>query len=83
METGAGEIRVAETKGRGGQRGSRKKMRRVENEKEEKNSRSKESSRGVGDLRRREESSKVGRGSKEVGAGKVSPMDKSLWKETI
>ena len=50
MKTGAGEIRVAEAKGRGGQRGSRKKTRRVENKKGEKNSRSKESSRGVGDL---------------------------------
>jgi len=58
-------------------------MRRKENEKGEKNGRSKESSRGVGYLGRREENGKVGEGSKEVGARKVSPMDKSLWRETI
>ena len=74
---------MAEAKGRGGQRGSRKKMRRKRNEKGEKNGRSKESSRRVGDLRQRGENGKVGGESKEVGAGKVSPMDKSLWKEKI
>ena len=49
-------------------------------EKEDENGRSKESSRGIGDLEWRRESSKI---SKKVGARKVSPMDKSLWKETI
>jgi len=85
IETGAGEVRVAEAKGRKGQRGSRKKTGRTGNEEEnrEENSRSKESSRGMGDLGQRGEGSKIERGSKKVGAGKVSPIDKSLWKETI
>jgi len=85
MDTRAGEARVAEAKRKGGQRGSRKKTGRMGNkeEKREENSRSKESSRGMGDLGQRGRGSKVGRGSKKDGAGKVLPMDKSLWKETI
>ena len=58
-------------------------MRRKGNKKGEENSRSKESSKGVGDLEQRGGSGKVRRESKKVGARKVSPMDKSLWKETI
>ena len=82
METRAGEVRVAEAKERGGQRESRKKTGRMGNKGEE-NSRSKESSKGMGDLGQRGGGSKVGRESKKVDARKVSPMDKSLWKETI
>ena len=81
IETRAGEVRIVEAKRREGERGSRKKTGRIGNKEE--NGRSKESSRGMGDLGGRGGGSKVRRGSKKIGIRKVSPMDKSLWKETI
>ena len=79
MKTGAGKVRVAKAKG------SRKKMGKMGNEEEkgEENGRGKESSREIGDLGQRGGGSKVRRESKKVGTKKVSPMNKSLWKETI
>ena len=48
VETGAGEVRMGETRGRRSKRGSRKEERRKGEEGE--NCRNKESSRGVGDM---------------------------------
>ena len=52
METRVGEVRMAEAKGRGGQRRSKKKTRREGKEEAEgeKDGRNKKSSGGVGDL---------------------------------
>jgi len=76
METGTGKVWLAEAKGRRGKRGSREKTGRAGNEKEEgeENSRDKKNSREMGDLGRGG-SSKVGRGSEEIGTQAVSLMD--------
>ena len=68
METEIEEVRIAEVEGRRNQEGNRKKARRVRKKKakEEKGSRSKKYSRGVGDLGRGRGSSKVRRGGKEI-----------------
>jgi len=69
VETETGEAEIAEAEERRGQGGNRKKVRRVrKKEAEEKEGgRSKKGGRGVGDLGRGRESSKVRRGGKETG----------------
>ena len=68
METETGEARIVEAEGRRGQEGNRKKARRTRKKKakEKEGSRSKKSARGVGDLGRGRESSKVRREGKET-----------------
>ena len=68
VETEIEEVRIAEVEGRRNQGGNRKKARRVRKKeaKEEKGSRSKKYSGGVGDLGRGRGSSKVRRGGKEI-----------------
>ena len=68
METETGEAGIAEVEERRDQGGNRKKARRVRKKeaKEEKGSRSKKYSGGVGDLGRERGSSKVRRGGKEI-----------------
>ena len=79
VETNTEEIRVAETKGRGGKRRSRKKTRGEGKEgeaKKGKDGRSKNDSRGVENMEGR--SSKIGGGSKETGPRKISLVDQDI-----
>ena len=85
METETGEARIVEAEGRRGQEGNRKKARRTRKKKakEKEGSRSKKSTREVGDLGRGRESSKVRREGKETSFWKVLSENKSIWQETI
>jgi len=85
VETGTEKAKMAEVEGRRDQEGSRKKVRRARKEeaKEEEGGRSKKSGRGVGDLGRERESSKVRRRGKETGSRKFSSKNNSIWQKTI
>ena len=63
---------MGETKGRRGKGGSREKEEKEEETEKGENGRSKESSRGVGDMRGEGRSGKVRSGSKEISVRKVS-----------
>jgi len=86
VEASSEKIRIGKAEGKRRKRRSREEAGRKGKEKrtkERKDSRSQESSREVGDLGQRRESSKIGSGSQKVGAGKILQMDKSIWEETI
>jgi len=86
VETGAGEVGMGEAERRGGKGGSREKKGGKGEEKETEKGRSsgsKESSRGVGNMRRRRGSSKVRNRGKEIGAGEVPQMDKGVWEKAV
>jgi len=74
IEASAGKIRVGETERRGskGRSGKEERRKRQKEEVEKgEDSRSEESSRGMGNMRRERESGKVRGGSKETSARKV------------
>jgi len=85
VETEIEKARMAEAEERRDQEESRKKARRARKEeaKKKEGDRSKKSGRGVGDLGRGRESSKVRRGGKETCSRKVLSEDKSVWQKTI
>jgi len=76
---------MGEAERRGGKRGSREEEggKGEEEIKKGKNSRSKEGSRGVGDMGRRRRSGKIGDRGKEIDTRKVSLVDKSVWEEAV
>jgi len=75
VETCARKVGIGKAEGRRGKRGSREKKGEKEKEEETekgRNSGSKESRRGMGNMGRRRGSGEVGSGSKEVSTGEVS-----------
>jgi len=86
VETGVGEVRMEEAERRRSKGRGREKERRKEEEKEiekGKDDGGKESSRRMGNMGRRRGSSKVRGRGEEASAGKISPMDKGVWEETV
>jgi len=77
---------LGKTEGRGSKEGSRKEAGgKGEEEKteERKDSRSQESSRGVGNLEQRRRSSEIRGRSKKDDAQEVLPIDKDIWEEIV
>jgi len=86
VEASVGKIGMGETERRESERRSREEERRKGQEEETEKGEdggSKEDSRGVGNLGRRRGGSKIRGRGKKVSAGKISQMDKSVWKEVI